>query len=225
MPRSVLLLFGPSGSGKGTYSKLIEKKYGMKHLSVGDILRSEVKTGTPLGLQAKTIMEKGGLVADQLIIDMVRSRVQQPDCSAGYILDGFPRTLGQAGAFQSLVEEYGDHFLAVLHLKVVDEMIVKRLAGRLQCTNCGMSFHVEENPPKDVQKCDRCGEQLFHRDDDKEGAIRRRLEVYHRQTEPLVSYYTGQGMLEEICNVGDIDDVFARICSLIDRRQEGLRRS
>ena len=181
-----IILLGPPGAGKGTQAKLIEDKHGMKQLSTGDMLRAAVKAGTPLGIEAKKVMDSGGLVSDDLIINLVKERIAQPDCAHGFLFDGFPRTLPQADAMKAA----GVKLDYVLEIDVPFEAIIERMSGRRSHTASGRIYHVKYNPPKLEGKDDVTGEALVQRDDDKEDTVRKRLEVYSAQTRPLVAYYS-----------------------------------
>lgn len=181
-----LILLGGPGAGKGTQSTYIKEKYGIPQISTGDMLRAAVKAGTPLGLEAKKVMDAGGLVSDELIIGLVKGRIQEPDCAQGFLFDGFPRTIPQAEA----MKDAGVIIDSVVEIAVDDEEIVKRMSGRWVHPASGRTYHVIFNPPKVVGKDDVTGEELVQRDDDREETVRKRLDVYHAQTEPLISYYS-----------------------------------
>ncbi len=181
-----LILLGPPGAGKGTQANFIKEKFGIPQISTGDMLRAAVKAGTPLGLEAKKIMDAGGLVRDDIIIGLVKDRLKEPDCAKGYMFDGFPRTIPQAEA----MKEAGVPIDYVLEIDVPDEEIVARMSGRRVHVASGRTYHVKFNPPKAEGKDDVTGEPLIQRDDDKEETVKKRLEVYHSQTKPLVAYYS-----------------------------------
>lgn len=181
-----LILLGPPGAGKGTQAKFIAEKYGIPQISTGDMLRAAVKAGTPLGVQAKAVMDAGQLVSDDIIIGLVKERLTQPDCAKGYMFDGFPRTIPQADA----LKDSGVALDAVLEIDVPDAEIIERMSGRRVHTGSGRTYHVRFNPPKVAGKDDETGEDLVQRDDDKEEVVKKRLDVYHAQTEPLVAYYS-----------------------------------
>lgn len=212
-----LILMGPPGCGKGTQGKKLEARYGIPQLSTGDMLRVAVRNGTPIGREAKGFMDRGELVPDQVIIGIMRERLSASDCSGGYILDGFPRTIEQAKALDVLFAEAGQQLTAVIDLDVADEEVVRRLSGRRQCRACGTGFHVVFHKPQQDGRCDACGGELYQRDDDNEKTIRDRLSVYNRQTAPLLSYYERQGVLRKIPGTGSIDEIYAQACSLIER--------
>jgi len=206
-----VILIGPPGSGKGTQAKLLAEKEGIPHISTGDILREAVKQETPLGKQAAPIMAQGALVPDDLMVGIIRERLQKPDARKGFLLDGFPRTVVQARKLDELLGGNGDGKVSVISLLVPDEVIVQRVAARLTCPKCGAIYHRESSPPKNDNFCDRCGASLTARADDTETAVRTRLDAFHRQTEPVVSYYRQKSWLKEVDGVGTVDEVFERI--------------
>lgn len=212
-----LILMGPPGCGKGTQGKKIEALYRVPQLSTGDMLRAAIRDGAPVGHKAKGFMDRGELVPDGVIIDIMRERLAAPDCAGGYILDGFPRTIEQAKALDGLLVENGQRLLAAISLDVSDEEVVARLSGRRQCKACGTGYHLLFNRSRKDGICDACGGELYQRDDDSESTVRERLRVYNRQTAPLLDYYGRQGILRRIPGAGSIDDVFGRIRSLIQR--------
>ncbi len=209
-----LILLGPPGAGKGTQANYIKEKYGIPQISTGDMLRAAVKAGTPLGVEAKKVMDAGGLVSDDIIIGLVKDRLQQDDCKAGYMFDGFPRTIPQAEA----MKEAGVPLDVVLEIDVPDEEIIERMSGRRVHVASGRTYHVKFNPPKVAGKDDVTGEDLIQRDDDAEATVRKRLDVYHAQTKPLVDYYTswaasGDAKAPRVCKIsglGAVDDITAR---------------
>lgn len=209
-----LILLGPPGAGKGTQANFIKEKFGIPQISTGDMLRAAVKAGTPLGLEAKKVMDAGGLVSDDIIIGLVKDRLLQDDCKAGYMLDGFPRTIPQADA----MKEAGVPIDFVLEIDVPDSEIVERMSGRRAHLPSGRTYHVKYAPPKVEGKDDVTGEDLVQRDDDKEETVKKRLEVYHSQTEPLVAYYTewaasggaGAPKVRKIAGLGAVDEITAR---------------
>ncbi len=209
-----LILLGPPGAGKGTQANFIKEKFGIPQISTGDMLRAAVKAGTPLGIEAKKVMDAGGLVSDDIIIGLVKDRLQQPDCKSGYMFDGFPRTIPQAEA----MKEAGVPIDYVLEIDVPDEDIVERMGGRRVHVASGRTYHVKFNPPKVEGKDDVTGEALIQRDDDQEATVRKRLEVYHSQTKPLVAYYsdwaaTGDGKApkcRKISGQGKVEEITAR---------------
>ncbi len=207
----ILILLGAPGVGKGTQGVLISKEYGIPQISTGDILRKEVKEETELGKKAKQYMDKGELVPDDIIIDMMEKRIKEDDCKNGFILDGFPRTTAQAEAFDEMLKKNSLNLDKVLLIDVPEEEIVERLTGRRVCPNCGAVYHIKNNPPKQEGICDKCGSKLIQRDDDTEEVVRNRLEVYKKSTMPLVEYYEKQQKLVRIDGTGEIEEIFERI--------------
>lgn len=193
-----LILLGPPGAGKGTQAKMLTERFGIPQIATGDILRGAVQAGTALGLQAKSFMDAGGLVPDEVVIGIVRERLQQADCTVGFILDGFPRTVAQADALQGNLESLGRRLDRVVSLTVDADALVERLTGRRTCRSCGRGYHVSFDPPRNAQLCDACGGELYQRDDDREETIRKRLTVYDQQTSPLIAYYRAAGLLTEL---------------------------
>ncbi|MCM2265109.1 MAG: adenylate kinase [Desulfuromonadales bacterium] len=193
-----LILLGPPGAGKGTQAKMLTERFGIPQIATGDILRGAVQAGTALGLQAKSFMDAGALVPDEVVIGIVRERLQQQDCVAGFILDGFPRTVAQADALQVSLESLGRRLDRVISLTVDADELVERLTGRRTCRSCGRGYHVTFDPPRSAQQCDACGGDLYQRDDDREETIRKRLTVYDQQTSPLIAYYRAAGSLTEL---------------------------
>ncbi|HZX61549.1 MAG TPA: adenylate kinase [Candidatus Methylomirabilis sp.] len=212
------ILLGPPGAGKGTQAKMLTERYGVPQISTGDILRSAVAAGTPLGREAKSYMDRGALVPDEVVIGIVRERLHQPDCQRGYLLDGFPRTVTQAEALTRMLTELGAPLPCVVSLDVAEAELVRRLSGRRTCPACGAVFHVESHPPKVEGTCDACGGRLIQREDDREETIRRRLRVYREQTEPLISYYQARGLVKHVNGSGDTGEVFARIAGVLEGR-------
>lgn len=210
-----LILLGPPGAGKGTQAKMLTEKFGIPQISTGDILRAAVKEGTPMGLKAKSFMDAGGLVPDEVVVGIVEERLQEEDCYGGFILDGFPRTVGQADALASTLKALGKDLDSVVSLEVDVEALVERLTGRRACRACGKGYHVKFDPPKSVGICSACGGDLFQRDDDQEETIRKRLEVYGQQTAPLVNYYSESGLLVVIDGMQEMDVVQGMILQSI----------
>lgn len=206
-----LILLGPPGSGKGTQAKMMVEKYGVPQISTGDMLREAVKNRSTMGLKAKAYMDSGSLVPDDVVVSIVEERITGPDCSKGFLLDGFPRTIAQADALQSMLSRRGLKIDLVLSIEVDDEELIKRLTGRRTCMTCGEPYHVIFNPPKVDGRCDRCGGELYQRDDDKEETIRNRISTYHRQTAPLIAYYSEKGLLRSIDGSGSPKEIFERI--------------
>lgn len=213
-----LILLGPPGAGKGTQAKKLVEKYRIPQISTGDILRDAVKQSTPLGLEAKSYMDKGALVPDEVVIGIVRERCGREDCANGFILDGFPRTTAQADALSNILKESGISIDHVIDIRVSKEYLVKRLCGRRVCRSCGTSYHVEFNRPDNAGRCDNCGGELYQRDDDKEEVVRKRLGTYESQTAPLVEYYRENGLLRTVNGEIEIEAVFDDICRIIDGR-------
>lgn len=212
----IVLLGGP-GSGKGTQAKKLVDKYGIPQISTGDIFRAALKEGTPMGLKAKTYMDKGELVPDDVVIGVVEERLTKPDLDKGYMLDGFPRTLAQAEALDKILSSQKKTIDHAVLVDVPDEELVARLSGRRTCKNsdCGSMFHVMFNPPKKEGVCDKCGSELYQRGDDQEATIRERLTVYNKQTSPLINYYEKKGLLRKVAGVGPIDGIFAAIVKVL----------
>ena len=206
-----LILLGPPGAGKGTQAKLLTGKFGAPQISTGDILRQAVADGTELGRKAKSFMDRGALVPDEVVIGIIEERLRKLDCAQGYLLDGFPRTLRQAEALAQTLTSLHASLDRVLSVEVPEEELVKRLAGRRVCRGCGQMYHVDANPAKRGSICDTCGEALYQRDDDKEETIRHRLRVYREQTEPLIAYYDNKGLLARIDGRGTIEEISQRI--------------
>ena len=206
-----IILLGPPGAGKGTQAKLLIERLGVPQISTGDMLRAAVKAGTPLGAEAKAYMDRGGLVPDAVIIGLVRERLQVPDCSRGYILDGFPRTLAQAEALEATLTDLHLSLDRVLCLEVPGEDLVSRIAGRRTCRNCGAMYHLRFSPSKREGVCDVCGGETYQRDDDREETVRQRLRVYEEQTAPLIRFYDGRGLLRRIPGTGEIAEIFAQM--------------
>ncbi|SHE72442.1 Adenylate kinase [Desulfacinum infernum DSM 9756] len=210
-----IILLGPPGAGKGTQAKRLIDAYGIPQISTGDMLRAALKEGTPLGLEAKKYMDKGALVPDEVVVGLVKERIQQDDCKNGYMLDGFPRNVSQAETLDKMLSELGQSIDHVVCIDVPDEELVKRLTGRRTCRDCGAGFHVMFDPPKKDGVCDKCGGELYQRDDDNETTVKSRLKVYGDQTKPLIDYYEKQGKLRKIDGVGSIDEIFARIKAVL----------
>ena len=210
-----IIMLGAPGAGKGTQAKKIAEKYGIPHISTGDIFRANIKNGTELGKKAKTYMDQGLLVPDELVVDLVVDRVNQDDCTNGYVLDGFPRTIPQAEALTEALEKMGQKVDFAIDVNVPDENIVKRMGGRRACVTCGATYHMVYAPTKKEGICDTCGGELILRDDDKPETVQKRLNVYHDQTQPLIDYYTNQGILRTVDGTVDIDDVFRAITEFL----------
>jgi adenylate kinase len=213
-----LILLGPPGAGKGTQAQMLMEKFSIPQISTGDILRSAVKNATPMGVKAKEYMDAGALVPDDVVVGIVRERLQQADCTNGFILDGFPRTVPQADALRDTLSELSLELDAVISLEVDTEALVARLTGRRTCSSCGKGYHVDFDPPSKEGICDACGGKLVQRDDDREETIRKRLDVYREQTAPLVDYYLRGGLLAEVDGMAGIDEVGRQILSILGAR-------
>ena len=210
-----IVMLGAPGAGKGTQAKMIAAKYQIPHISTGDIFRANIKNGTELGKKAKSYMDEGLLVPDELTVDLVIDRLAQDDCKNGYILDGFPRTIPQAEALDAALAKLGEKMDYAIDVDVPDENIVSRMSGRRACTGCGATYHIVYNPSKKGDCCEVCGEKLILRDDDKPETVQKRLNVYHEQTQPLIDYYTKQSILRTVDGTQDMNDVFAEIVKIL----------
>ena len=210
-----IIMLGAPGAGKGTQAKMIAEKYSIPHISTGDIFRANIKNGTELGKKAKSYMDKGQLVPDELTLDLIMDRFKQDDCKNGYVLDGFPRTIPQAEAIDTALKAKGEKVDFAIDVDVPDENIVKRMGGRRACVGCGATYHVVYSPTKVEGVCDKCGEELIVRDDDKPETVLNRLEVYHNQTQPLIDYYNEQGILKSVDGTVDMKDVFNAIVDIL----------
>lgn len=211
----IIVMLGAPGAGKGTQAAMICEKYGLPHISTGDIFRSNIKNGTELGKKAKAYMDAGQLVPDELTIQLLLDRVAQNDCSSGYVLDGFPRTIPQAEVLTKALAESGAQVDCALNVDVPDSNIVRRMSGRRSCPRCGASYHVEYIPPKQEGICDSCGAELIQRDDDRPETVQNRLSVYHDQTQPLISYYDKSGVLRTVDGTRDREVVFNEIREIL----------
>lgn len=210
-----LVLLGPPGAGKGTQAAMLVEKLGIPQISTGDMLRAAVKAQTSMGLKAKECMDSGALVSDEIVVGIVRDRLQEEDCNAGFILDGFPRTVPQADALKVVLAELGKDLDSVVSLEVDTDALVERLTGRRTCGACGKGFHLKFDPPGADGLCSVCGGELVHRDDDKEETIRNRMDVYHRQTAPLEDYYRNEELLQAIDGMQEISVVQQQIVSFL----------
>jgi adenylate kinase len=202
-----IILIGPPGAGKGTQAKRMIDRLGVPQISTGDMFRAAVKDGTPMGKKAKEYMDKGALVPDEVVIGVVNERFGKPDCKKGFILDGFPRTQEQAKALDGLLKKLGTKLDHVVVIEVPDDFLVDRLTGRRTCRGCNYMHHIKYDPPKKPGVCDKCGGELYQRDDDKEETIRQRLKTYHDQTSPLIKYYSTQGVVRKIDGTGSMEQV------------------
>ena len=210
-----IIMLGAPGAGKGTQAKKIAEKYSIPHISTGDIFRANIKNGTELGKKAKTYMDQGLLVPDELVVDLVVDRVKQDDCSNGYVLDGFPRTIPQAEALDKALAAMGEAMDYAINVEVPDENIVRRMSGRRACVDCGATYHIVYKPSKVEGICDVCGDKLVLRDDDKPETVKKRLSVYHDQTQPLIDYYKEAGVLANVDGTQDMEKVFSDIAAVL----------
>lgn len=210
-----IIMLGAPGAGKGTQAKQIADKYSIPHISTGDIFRANIKNGTELGKKAKEYMDQGFLVPDELTCDLVMDRIKQDDCTNGFVLDGFPRTIPQAEALDAALEKINEKMDFAIDVDVPDENIVKRMSGRRACLNCGATYHIVSIPTKVEGICDRCGSPVVLRDDDKPETVQKRLTVYHEQTQPLIDYYTTQGVLKTVDGTRDLNEVFQEIVDIL----------
>lgn len=210
-----IVMLGAPGAGKGTQAKMIADKYQVPHISTGDIFRANIKEGTDLGKEAKSYMDKGQLVPDELTVKILLDRVANEDCKNGYVLDGFPRTIPQAQVLEEALTKLGDKIDYAINVEVPDENIVKRMGGRRACLSCGATYHIEHIPSKVEGICDRCGKELVLREDDKAETVQKRLDVYHEQTQPLIDFYQERKVLKEVDGTLDMKDVFAAIVDIL----------
>ncbi len=210
-----LILLGPPGAGKGTQAKMLTERFAIPQVSTGEILRAAVKDGTPMGQKAKELMDAGGLVPDEVVVGIVRDRLQETDCNKGFILDGFPRTVAQADALQVSLQNMSKKLDRVISLKVDAQALIERLTGRRTCKDCGRGYHVKFDPSRQAGVCDACGGTLIQRNDDQEETIRKRLQVYADQTTPLISYYQEAGVLLELDGMQPIPQVQKEMLSLL----------
>lgn len=211
-----IIMLGAPGAGKGTQAKMIADQYNVPHISTGDIFRANIKNGTELGTEAKKYMDQGLLVPDELTVKILLDRVANVDCKNGYVLDGFPRTIPQAEVLDKALCELGDKIDFAIDVDVPDENIINRMSGRRACLACGATYHIVHVPPKTEGICDRCGSELVLRDDDKPETVKKRLKVYHEQTQPLIEFYTKKGVLKTVDGTIDMKDVFKEIVSILD---------
>ena len=212
-----VILLGPPGAGKGTQAKLISEKFSIPHISTGDIFRANIKEKTPLGIEAKRYIDNGQLVPDEVTIGIVKDRLTKDDCDNGFLLDGFPRTVAQAEALDEFLKGINKDLDVALLIKVPEEFILERMTGRRVCTSCRASYHIRFNPPKIEGKCDICDNELIQRKDDTEATVKERLEVYSKQTYPLINYYKDNGIISEVNGTESIDEVFGNISNILGR--------
>ena len=212
-----IIMLGAPGAGKGTQAKKIAAQYSIPHISTGDIFRANIKNNTELGQKAKTYMDKGELVPDSLVVDLIMDRFKEADCANGYVLDGFPRTIPQAEALDNALKANGEKVDFAINVEVPDENIINRMSGRRACVGCGATYHIKYNPTKVEGVCDACGEKLILRDDDKPETVKNRLAVYHEQTQPLIDYYNKAGVLAEVDGTKDMEDVFKDIVNILGK--------
>ena len=210
-----IIMLGAPGAGKGTQAKMIADKYQIPHISTGDIFRANIKNGTELGKKAKEYMDQGLLVPDELVVDLVVDRLAQEDCANGCVLDGFPRTIPQAEALDAALASKGEAIDYAIDVDVPDENIINRMSGRRACVACGATYHIVHIPTKVEGVCDRCGEGLILRDDDKPETVKKRLDVYHAQTQPLIDYYTSKNVLRSVDGTQDMEAVFQAIVDIL----------
>jgi adenylate kinase len=212
-----IVMLGAPGAGKGTQAKKIAESYGVPHISTGDIFRANIKNDTELGRKAKVYMDKGELVPDELVVDLIMDRFAEPDCSNGYVLDGYPRTIPQAEALDNALKANGESLDFAVNVDVPDEEIINRMSGRRACLKCGSTYHIIFNPPSKEGVCDKCGDVLVQREDDKEETVKNRLDIYHEQTEPLEKYYAEAGLLHNVDGTRSMDEVFESIKTVIGK--------
>ncbi len=212
-----IIMLGAPGAGKGTQAKKIASKYGIPHISTGDIFRANIKNGTELGKKAKVFMDQGLLVPDELVVDLIMDRFQEADCQNGYVLDGFPRTIPQAKALDDALAKNNDAMEYAIDVDVPDENIINRMSGRRACVGCGGTYHLVTIPPKTEGICDTCGGELILREDDKPETVQNRLKVYHDQTQPLIDYYQGKGILKTVDGTKSPEAVLEDIISIIEK--------
>ena len=211
-----IIMLGAPGAGKGTQAKKLAEKYGIPHISTGDIFRANIKNNTELGQKAKVYMDQGLLVPDELVVDLVVDRFKNPDCEKGSVLDGFPRTIPQAEALDEALTKNGDAIEYAIDVDVPDEDIIKRMSGRRACVNCGATYHIVNIPPKKEGICDVCNNSLVLRDDDQPETVKKRLAVYHEQTQPLIDYYRNKGILKTVDGTKKMDETFDEIVAIIE---------
>lgn len=212
-----IVLLGPPGAGKGTQAKSISNKYSIPHISTGDIFRKNISENTPLGIEAKSYMDNGQLVPDEVTINMVKDRLQQEDCKQGYLLDGFPRTVSQAEALQDFLDSRNESLDTALLIEVPRDFILERMTGRRVCPSCGASYHIKFNPAANG-KCELCGSDVVQRKDDTEETVKERLDVYEKQTQPLIDFYKDKNLLSTVDGTQAINKVFESICKVLGNK-------
>ncbi|RKI83687.1 adenylate kinase [bacterium 0.1xD8-71] len=210
-----IVMLGAPGAGKGTQAQMLAKKYDIPHVSTGDIFRMNIKNGTELGMEAKKYMDQGLLVPDELTVRILLDRVAREDCRKGYVLDGFPRNIPQADVLDEALSKLGDKIDYAINVDVPDENIIRRMGGRRACLSCGATYHIEHVPPKKEGICDKCGQELVLRDDDKPETVKNRLQVYKEQTQPLIDFYTKKGVLHNVDGTKDMNEVFEAIVAIL----------
>lgn len=210
-----IVLLGAPGAGKGTQAKKIAEKFNIPHISTGDIFRENIKNQTQLGKKAKEYIDQGLLVPDELVLELIIDRLNEPDCKNGYVLDGFPRTIPQAIALDEALDKKNDRIKHAIDVDVPDEVIIRRMSGRRVCLNCGRTYHIETLRPKVEGICDYCDSKLVLREDDKQETVQKRLKVYHEQTQPLLDYYKKKGILYSVNGTKDIDDIYNEIINVL----------
>ena len=210
-----IIMLGAPGAGKGTQAEMICEKYGLPHVSTGDIFRANIKNGTELGMEAKKYMDQGQLVPDELTVKILLDRVAKDDCKNGYVLDGFPRTIPQAEVLEDALNKLGDKVDYAINVDVPDENIINRMSGRRACVTCGATYHIQYAPTKVEGVCDKCGSNLILRDDDKPETVKNRLDVYHKQTQPLIDFYSERNILKEVDGTVSMNEVFENIVSIL----------
>lgn len=211
-----LILLGPPGAGKGTQAKIFIKKHNIPQVSTGDILRAAIKEQSPMGLKAKEYMDNGALVPDDVVIGIVEERLGRPDCNGGFILDGFPRNVGQADVLKKMLEKMGKAIDHVISINVDKNELLSRVTGRRTCRSCGRGYHISFDPPKAAGLCDECGGELYQRDDDREDTMRKRLDVYEEQTAPLIAYYARESILRTVQGTGSIEEIQSEIVAIVE---------
>ncbi|HKL76624.1 MAG TPA: adenylate kinase [Halanaerobiales bacterium] len=214
-----MIFLGLPGAGKGTQAKKVSSKYNIPHIATGDIFRNAIKNETPLGKKAKSFIDQGELVPDEVTIGIVRNRLKEDDCKDGFILDGFPRTINQAEALKDIMEELNTKLDLALFIKVPEKELIKRLSGRRVCEDCGATYHVEFNPPEKEGICDKCGGNLIQRSDDTEDTVKNRIEVNKEKTEKLIEFYDNEGILQTIESSGGIEEVFKKVTSVVEENR------